>query len=428
MKKYKLIYAMLLSIPLSIFAQKNAQGCDGKRYLKDVFTDTTRKTIQYGSNKMLKNGVQNLFMDIVEPKGDTLSKRPVIVLAFGGGFVFGERSQMSLFCQYFAQKGYVCVTIDYRLWDIIANGKTPDSIGIAQIGTQAMQDMKAAIRFLRKDAATSNTYRIDPDNIIAGGVSAGAITAMLTAHLDSTDVLPDFYRAAVAEQGGFEGNSGTPGYSSDVKAVINMSGGLYRKEIIDKNDPPFASYHGTVDKTVPYGFGLNVYNFFNDGSSTCFNQAKSLGIPSVLYTVKGGGHTDIYGTTYLPDLLNFQTAALLFAKQVVCGEPVTTATLSPTVEIDASKISIYPNPSSDVVTIDLSKNMVQTLHQAGSMTEGGQFNVSVLDIAGRVVFREKNIQNNVVILNRNQIGQGLFLVKIESSKADLPLVKKIVFN
>jgi dienelactone hydrolase len=421
MKKYKLIYLLILCLPLSIFAQnKNAQGCDGKRYLKDVFTDTSRTVVQYGSNQMLKNGVQNLFMDIVQPKGDTLSKRPVIVFAFGGGFVYGERASMSPICQYFAKKGYVCITIDYRLWDLFANGKAPDSIGIAQIGTQAMQDMKAAIRFLRKDAATTNTYRIDPDNILAGGVSAGAITAMLVAHLDSTDVIADFYRATVVDQGGFEGNSGTPGYSSVVKGVINMSGGLYRKEIIDKNDPPFVSYHGTLDDVVPYGYGKNVYGFLNDGSSTCFAQAKALGVPSVLYTVKGGKHTDIYPTpttVYQKDFDAFQAAAVLFAKQVVCGDPITTATLSPTTEIDASKVSIYPNPSFDVITVDLSKN-----------TEGGQYEVSVLDIAGRIVFREKNIQNNVVVLDKNKIGQGLFFVKIESKNANLPLVKKIVFN
>jgi hypothetical protein len=418
MKKYKLLYLLILCLPLSIFAQKNAEGCDGKRYLKDVFTETTSTTVQYGSAKPNLGIEKQLFMDIIEPKGDTLSKRPVIVLAFGGGFVGGERSLMLPLCEFFAKKGYVCATIDYRLWDFFANGfKGPDSIGIAQIGTQAMQDMKAAVRYLRKDAVTTNTYRIDSDNFIVGGISAGAITAMLVAHLDSTDVIADFYRTTVNEQGGFEGTSGSSGYSSVVKGVLNMSGGLYRKEIIDKNDPPFISYHGTADKTVPYGFGINVYNFYNDGSSTCFAQAKTLGIPSVLYTVKNGGHTDIYTNAYLSDFANFQAAVTLFTKQVVCGDPITTATLSPTTEIDESKILIYPNPSFDVVTVDLSKN-----------TEGGQFAVSVLDITGRIVFREKNIQNNVVVLNKSQIGQGLFFVKIESNKADLPLVKKIVFN
>jgi para-nitrobenzyl esterase len=415
MKKYKLFYALILSIPLSIFAQnKNAQGCDGKRYIQNVFTETTTKTVQYGASIPVLGPSKPLYMDIVEPKGDTLSKRPVIVLAFGGGFVSGTRSIMAPFCQYYALKGYVCVTIDYRLWEV---ARFPDSIDIARIGTQAMQDMKGAIRFMRKDAATTNTYRIDSDNILAGGISSGGITAMLVAHLDSADVIADFYRAKVVAEGGFEGDSGNPGYSSTVKGVINMSGGLYRKEIIDKNDPPFISYHGTADKTVPYGFGPNVYSFYNDGSSTCFAQAKSLNIPSVLYTVKGGGHTDIYGPAYLSDFANFQAALVLFTKQVVCGDPITTATLSPTTDIEQSNISLYPNPSNDVISVDFTKN-----------TEGVSYDVSVLDIAGRVIYQQRNATNNIVQLTKNQIGTGLFFVKIETKNAALPLVKKIVFN
>jgi acetyl esterase/lipase len=414
MKKYKLFYALILSIPLSIFAQKNAQGCDGKRYLKDVFTETTSTTVQYGSAKPILGADKALFMDVFEPKGDTLSKRPVIIFAFGGGFVSGARANMALFCQYYAQKGYVCATIDYRLWEV---ARFPDSIDIARIGTQAMHDMKAAIRYMRKDAATTNTYRIDPDNIVVGGISSGGITAMLVAHLDSADVIADFYRTKVVDEGGYEGNSGNPGYPSSVKAAINMCGGLYRKEIIDKNDPPFISYHGTADKTVPYAFGPNVYSFYNDGSSTCFERAKSLGVPSVLYTVKGGGHTDIYGTAYASDFANFTSAALLFLKQVVCGDPITTATLSPTSDIEASNISLYPNPSNDVISIDFTKN-----------TEGPLFDVSVLDVTGRIVFQQRNSSNNVMQLSKSQIGSGLFFVKIETKNAAAPLVKKIVFN
>jgi para-nitrobenzyl esterase len=421
MKKNQLLLLLILSLPLSIFAQnKNAQGCNGTRYLKDVFTDTTMTTIQYGANERLIYGNQSLFMDIVAPKGDTLSKRPVIVFAFGGGFVGGDRTSMRPFCQFFAQKGYVCVSIDYRLWDVFGLLKIPDSIGIAQIGTQAMQDMKAAIRYLRKDAATTNTYRIDADNVMAGGVSAGGITAMLVGHLDSIDVIADFYRNVVTQQGGFEGASGTPGYPSSVKAVINMSGGLYRKELIDANDPPFISYHGTLDDVVPYGFGKNVYSFFNDGSSTCFARAKSLNIPSVLYTVKGGKHTDIYPaptTAFLTDFNSFQAAAVVFAKQVVCGDAITTASLSPTTDIEATNISISPNPSYDVISVDLSKN-----------TEGGAFDIAVLDIAGRVVYQHKNVQNGFVELHKSQIGQGLFFVKIQAKNATNALVKKIVFN
>ena len=38
--------------------------------------------------------------------------------------------------------------------------------------------MKASVRFFTKDAATTNTYKINPNKIFIGGYSAGAITAL----------------------------------------------------------------------------------------------------------------------------------------------------------------------------------------------------------------------------------------------------------
>ena len=428
MKSAHLCIILFISFcaPLSILAQnKVALGCDGKRYLQDIFTDTTRTVVQFGNNKKLSGANQDLFMDIVEPKGDTLKKRPVIIFAFGGGFIGGERSSMNLFCQSFAKKGYVCATIDYRIINLLELGRLPDSLDIAKIGTQAMQDMKAAIRFFRKDAATVNKYKIDPDNIIAGGVSAGAISAMLVGHLDSADVIADFYRNAVIAQGGYEGNSGNPNYDSSVKAVINMSGGLYRKEIIDRNDPPFINYHGTVDDVVPYGFGKNVYGFFNDGSGTCFGQARSVGVPSVLYTVRGGGHENIYPVTtqtYLADFIKFSTALVVFAKQVVCGDPI--LTISPTNDIATTEISVFPNPSSDVMQLDWAQNTAQSERN----TEGSRFDISITDLAGRTVYQARNAPKSIIAISKSQTGSGMFILKIKAHDTGAYWVKKIVFN
>ena len=60
---------------------------------------------------------EDLFMDIFEPTGDTLSMRPLVIVAFGGGFVAGSRNHwsMRLICEELAQRGYVTASIDYRL-------------------------------------------------------------------------------------------------------------------------------------------------------------------------------------------------------------------------------------------------------------------------------------------------------------------------
>ena len=398
-----------LIIPVSLQAQ-NALGCNGIRYLNDVVQETTSTTVEFGSNINAANETQKLFMDIVEPKGDTLSRRPVIVFAFGGGFVSGKRQDMLLFTSVFAKRGYVCATIDYRIWDTQKLG-APDSSKIVPVSVQAIMDMKASLRYLYKSAKEGNPYKIDTNNIIVGGVSAGAITAMNVAHMDSTDNIPAFLRTLVKNQGGFEGTSGNPGYSSKVKGVINMSGGLYKADWIDAGDASFVSYHGTADNVVPYDMGPNVYNFSTEGSAACTRQAQKVRVPSYLYTVQGGGHSEIYGPTYFADLFNFLREGSLFIQKVICGVP-----LSSNEDIVEKSFKIYPNPASDATTFDFSE-----------ITEGG-YRIGIYDVMGRQVF-DSGLQNSPVFtLKKDNIGKGLFVAKVQFEKAQQVVTRKIIFE
>ncbi|MBL7815641.1 MAG: carboxylesterase family protein [Saprospiraceae bacterium] len=399
-------FALVFFAPLSMTAQ-NALGCNGSRYLNDIFTDTTMTTVQYGANR--NNGQnQNLFMDIVQPKNDTLRLRPLVIWAFGGGFIAGKREDMRQTCQIFSRKGYVTATIDYRLYAFL--GIIPDSNAITPTIVKATHDMKAAIRYFKKTVKEDgNPYRIDTSNIIVGGVSAGAITAMLTAQMDSTDPIPTWIRTIIANEGGMEGTSGTPNYRTNVKGAISMSGGMYRKEWLDKGDVPFASFHGTADNVVAYGYGLNVYNFYGDGSGTLAPRALELGIPTVLVTVPGGGHTDIYSSAYLPIWLQKATT---FMHNLVCGvSPL------PTEDISNQQVNIYPNPSTDDMTLEL-----------GDYTEGVKFDLMVVDALGRSVFALKNQSSRLITLRKKDIGTGLFFVRLNFSNQAKPVLKKVVFE
>ncbi len=409
-----LITYCLFVTPLSMSAQ-TASGCNGLRYVNDIFTDTSMTTLRYGVNNVGAT-VQQLYLDLVQPKTDTMSRRPLIIWAYGGGFISGVRKDMSAFCEMYAKKGYVAATIDYRLYSFANNG-LPDSIKITNTIIQAVQDMKASIRYFKKTVKEDgNPYRIDTSNIIVGGVSAGAITAMLTAQMDSTDPIPTWIRTIITAQGGFEGNSGTPLYSSNVKGAISMSGGLYRKEWIDKGDVPFAAYHGTADNTVAYGYGLNVYNFYGDGDGTCAPYAASLGVPAVLLTVPSGGHTDIYPSspTNIPaTFVTWVSKMTTFMQKLVCG-----GTPLPTEElVDNQAVKIYPNPSSEDMTLEIARN-----------TEGGKFDITVLDALGRHVFSIKNQTNEAMILHKKDIGTGLFFVRLDFANGAKPVLKKVVFE
>ncbi len=402
----------LFYTPLSISAQ-NALGCNGTRYSTDIFTDTTKTTLRYGVNNV-GAVTQQLYLDLVQPKNDTLSRRPIIIWAYGGGFITGARKDMAAFCELYSKKGYVTATIDYRLYSF-ANGY-PDSVKITNTIIQAVQDMKASIRYLKKTVKEEgNPYRIDTSNIIVGGVSAGAITAMLAAEMDSTDPIPTWMRTIITAQGGFEGNSGTPLYSSTVKGAISMSGALYRKEWLDAGDVPFAAYHGTADATVAYGYGLNVYNFYGDGGGSVAPRAVELGIPVVLVSVPGGGHTDIYPSspTNIPaSFAVWQSKMTDFMQRLVCGtKPLFTE------NIDNQQVKIYPNPANEEMTVELDKN-----------TEEFKFDLSVFDALGRQVFSIKNQTNNQLVLHKQDIGTGLFFMRLNFENNAKPVLKKIVFE
>ena len=80
-----------------------------KRYLDPVFGEVqVAKNLSYGSNPVLK-------LDLFEPKGDTLEKRPVVVVIHGGGFTSGSKEVVASFAQEFARRGYVALAINYRL-------------------------------------------------------------------------------------------------------------------------------------------------------------------------------------------------------------------------------------------------------------------------------------------------------------------------
>ena len=83
-------------------------------------------------------GERELQLDLYRPK-ERAQPLPAIVCIHGGGWFKGERSSMTQLAQALAARGYVAVTISYRL---SGEAKFP----------AAIQDAKAAVRWLRANA------------------------------------------------------------------------------------------------------------------------------------------------------------------------------------------------------------------------------------------------------------------------------------
>jgi len=132
-------------------------------------------------------------MDIVRPR-DTGQARPAVVCIHGGGFRAGSRKGYLAQCVRLAQRGYVAATVDYRL-------------APAAPFPAAVHDVKAAVRYLRANAARLG---LDPARI---GVTGGSAGGHLALFLGLTGGMPQF-----------EGDGPNRAQSSRVSCVVDYYG------------------------------------------------------------------------------------------------------------------------------------------------------------------------------------------------------------
>jgi acetyl esterase/lipase len=174
----------LLPLLLVFFGSKAlAQNCNSVRYLDEVFSEVTVTSgIKFGeADPYGIIGSQDLLLDLYMPTGDVLQKRPLIIYAFGGGFLIGTRFQPPIpeYCQRWARMGYVVAAIDYRI------GFNTTSSGSAERAVyRGVQDVRAAMRFLGQFSAG---YGIDTTTIFLTGSSAGCFSALHSTFMEETD-------------------------------------------------------------------------------------------------------------------------------------------------------------------------------------------------------------------------------------------------
>ncbi len=96
-------------------------------------------------------------MDIVRPKDASVKPRPAVLLVHGGGFRAGTKEGYIPLAVKLAERGYVAATVTYRL--------APGAQFPAPV-----EDVKAAVRFLRANAAK---YNVDTEHIWRAGRQRG---------------------------------------------------------------------------------------------------------------------------------------------------------------------------------------------------------------------------------------------------------------
>lgn len=263
-------------------------------------------------------GYRPTTLDLFLPPSRFASKgpRPLVVYVHGGGFVGGGPRRSSAFADWpkvlasIAAEGYVVATVAYRF-----AGEAPFP---AQI-----QDVKAAIRFLRANAAK---YHIDPARAAIFGQSAGGHLAALAtvscgvaafepparsmpnapnvevraSTAEGADAVSDCVQAGAAWFGVYDmvrqvkATVAGGGDAAWMKRFAGCDSAVCTDEklratspvtYVDAKDPPLYLMHGDADTTV-----------LLEQSQLMKSALESAGVPTHLTVVPGTGHSWIGGT------------------------------------------------------------------------------------------------------------------------------------
>ena len=397
--------ALFLSVSMQLTAQ-----CDGNRYLNFIFSDTySTIDIQYGTNINYQGANESLLMDVYEPAGDAVVDSPLVIMCHGGYFLSGDKAAADMLplCTDLARMGYVVASINYRVG--IPFGADLE-VPYGQALLRAIQDVRAAIRWFRKNADTEgNTYRINPEQIFVGGASAGGFMALHLAYMDENEIPSWLDMTIPGLEGGLEGESGNPGYSSEVAGILPVSGAMGDSDWVDAGDTtPACMFHGDADLTVTIDsatfvlFGLIDVTTI-EGSNFIADRMDAVGVEHCYHVTPGGGHVPYLGNPTEYDY----TLSLMsgFLHGLVCNETFDCTyheILSSTEEIvGQEELNAYPNP---------------TDHQLFIPNANGQTLCALYTLDGRKVaditsaaFNTSSLAEGVYVLDR--IGTEGLLVR-----------------
>lgn len=378
--KYLLPFVIFFAV--SHFSVK--ADCGDARFRDKIFDrNTVISNVKYGSNTNNLGVQQDLFLDVYMPElpDDTMQARPVVLLIHGGAYVAGDKtgSTMKMMGNELSKRGYVAVTVQYRL----EQTEDPDGLPILYFANKinwyraiirSVHDIKGAIRYLKYTAAEAeNPFGIDTNNITLYGSSAGAIGVIHTVFLDETDELSGSWRQALTTLGGnFEGNTSTHleyGSTNTVRNLIVDSGALGEVDWIgEKKDVDVMALHHNADPSVPYNHGCfyvaacHLGKFY--GAQHYVPKLERNGARVVKHIVNGAAHPV---DDLMPEFALEKTVDFLYDSQCKYYHTDTTVTTG-VKNRNITELRLYPNPSQGRFTVQVPELKPDTYVQIHSMS------------------------------------------------------------
>jgi len=270
-----------------LFGCKNNQNkselkAEESTYWGTRYSEATN--VKYGNAEDQRLDIYSQGEWIGEPnywKPDTVA-HPTLVYIHGGGWLGGNKDQITPFIIAYLQKGWNVVNIEYRT-----------GAGTAPL---AVDDCMEAIQWISRH---SKNFNIDPEQVVVSGESAGGHLALITGMLNCIPGSHKFYS----------------GDSLKIKAIVNWFGitdiagvdNFYKKQNQESNyasiwvgnpqrmdsisdifspvkritlsAPPVITIHGRKDSVVPYEQAVNFHKLLDKA-----------GIRNELVSIEDGKH------------------------------------------------------------------------------------------------------------------------------------------
>jgi acetyl esterase/lipase len=233
------------------------------------------KDVKFAIVTSYKGIQQDLYCDIYQPAGDVSKNRPCILWIHGGGFRSDSKRTQKYIVNYandFAKRGFVCISIDYRLRDGVDMPSKTEEFPALQ---DAARDANTALDWIRSNA---KTYNVDPTCLFIAGGSAGGRTAITVAEFNGKDET-----AVNLPENKYKSKSWN---KKGIIAVGILWGGLesefrsWTYPYLTAKSIPAVIIHGDLDKSIPV-----------QNSKDLAQAMSAAGISNELHLIPELGHT-----------------------------------------------------------------------------------------------------------------------------------------
>lgn len=405
--------ALCTAVLLQSMTARSQDYCINGRFDNFYFDSLQVETlsdIPYGAAVAFDGSLVTLDLDVYEPIPaiDPLAKRPLIIFFHGGGFDGGDKTSegASYYGEKLAEKGFVFASANYRIgWDNLGSCEG-DTTSLQLAIYRAIQDGKAAIRFMK---AHASEYGIDTNYIFLMGNSAGTALSLNAAYAGQENFDDPIYSSL-----GSLDSSTNALYNHTVtcQGISVEAAGIENVSVLDNADIPVEFFHGTCDSTVPYDTGPLYYCYSPvqymtyHGSWYLSHYLESKGTVSWLYSAEHRGHDAVDEDTIV-------LYAGLFFKDILCGTAHNENfyRYSPGGCLITDKgihiLAFYPNPFTDVI------------HISFTTFKDGTLDIKLYDALGQLVYSNSldyfpPLVKFDISLQGDAYSRGLYVLELSS--------------